>query len=115
MFEFIPIGLQDIREAIGKIKTSKGSGVDVISSLFLKLALPPIENSLALIFNLSIQTGIFPDSWKIARVTPIFKEAEKAIKPNYRPISVLPVISKLFDKTSIQSIIPISKQKWPSL
>ena len=98
MFEFIPIGLQDIREAFGKIKTSKGSGVDGISSFFLKLALPAIENSLALIFNLSIQTGVFPDSWKTAMVTPIFKDGEKAIKSNYRSISVLPVISKLFEK-----------------
>ena len=98
MFEFIPIGLQDIREAFGKIKTSKGSGVDGISSFFLKLALPAIENSLALIFNLSIQTGVFPESWKTARLTPIFKDGEKAIKSHYRPISVLPVFSKLFEK-----------------
>ena len=98
MFELKPIGLQDIREAIGKIKTSRGSGVDGISSFFLKFTLPTIENSLALIFNFSIETGVFPDSWKTARVTPIYKDGEKAIKSNYRPISVLPVISKLFEK-----------------
>ena len=62
MFELKPIGLQDIREAIGKIKTSMGSGVDGISTFFLKFALSAIENSLALIFNLSIATGMFPDS-----------------------------------------------------
>ena len=98
MFELEPIGLQDIREAIVQIKTSKGSGVDGISSFFLKFALSAIENSLALIFNLSIETGVIPDSWKTARVTPIHKESEKAIKSNYRHISVLPVISKLFEK-----------------
>ena len=98
MFELKPIGLQDIREAIGKIKTSIGSGVDGISSFFLKFPLPAIENSLALILNLSIETGVFPDSWKTARVTRIYKSGEKATKSNYRPISVFPVISNLFEK-----------------
>ena len=64
----------------------------------MKLALPFIENSLAFLFNTSIETSQFPDSWKIARVTPIFKDGEKTEKSNYRPISVLPVISRLFEK-----------------
>ena len=62
------------------------------------LALPFIGNSLAVLFNTSIETGQFPDSWKVARVTPIFKDLEKTNKSNYRPISVLLVISRLFEK-----------------
>ena len=69
-----------------------------ISSYFMKLALPYIENSLAFLFNTSIETSQFPDSWKVARITPIFKDGDKTEKPNYRLISVLPVISKLFEK-----------------
>ena len=49
-------------------------------------------------FNTSIETSMFPDSWKIARVTPIYKNGDRADKSNYRPISVLPVISRLFEK-----------------
>ena len=49
-------------------------------------------------FNISIETSRFPDSWKVARVTPIFKDGDRADKSNYRPISVLPVISRLFEK-----------------
>ena len=64
----------------------------------MKLALPYIENSLAFLFNTSIETSQFPDSWKVARITPIFKDGDKTEKPNYRPISVLPVISKLLEK-----------------
>ena len=64
----------------------------------MKLALPYIENLLAFLFNTSIETSQFPDSWKVARITPIFKEGDKTEKSNYRPISVLPVISKLFEK-----------------
>ena len=43
-------------------------------------------------------TGIFPDEWKLARVSPIYKEGAKSDPNNYRPISVLPVISKLIER-----------------
>ena len=97
-FRFKTIEIRHIRDAIGKIKISKALGSDNISSFFLKLAMPYIENSLAYIFNTSLETSKFPDDWKTARVTPIFKDGDKSDKSNYRPISVLPVISRLFEK-----------------
>ena len=65
---------------------------------WIRPCLPYIENSLAFLFNASIETSQFPDSLKVARITPIFKDGDKTEKSNYRPISVLPVISKLFEK-----------------
>ena len=97
-FRFKTIKVQEIRDAFATVKTAKSFGTDNISSYFLKLALPFIGNSLAVLFNTAIETGQFPDSWKVARVTPIFKDGEKTNKSNYRPISVLPVISRLFEK-----------------
>ena len=97
-FNLKTIEVKDIRAAFAKVKTTKSFGIDNISSYFLKLALPFIGNSLAALFNTSIETSQFPDSWKVARVTPIFKEGDKTEKSNYRPISVLPVISRLFEK-----------------
>ena len=60
--------------------------------------MPFIEKSLADLLNTYIETSQFPDLWKFARVKPIFKEGDKADISNYRPISVLPVIARLFEK-----------------
>ena len=97
-FRFGSITVKEIRDAIAKIKTTKGFGKDNISCYFLKLAMPFIEKLLADLFNTSIETSQFPDLWKSARVTPIFKEGDKAEMSNYRPISALPVIARLFEK-----------------
>ena len=87
-FEFKEVECTHIRDAICKMKTSKGSGNDNISSYFLKISLPFITKSLYCIFNNSILKCVFPAQWKIARVTPIFKEGDKNAKSNYRPISI---------------------------
>ena len=89
---------QDIREAIAKSTNSKSCGPDTTSSYFLKLALPFLDNSIAILFNTSLETSIFPDLWKIARVAPMYKEGDKSEKSNYRPLTVLPVISRLFER-----------------
>ena len=97
-FKFKRISTLDIRDAIAKHKTAKSFGDDTISSYFLKLALPVMETSLAIMFNTSIETSQFPNLWKLARITPIFKGGDRSDKSNYRPISILPVISRLFEK-----------------
>ena len=98
IFDFCSINERKIQEAISKINIKKSFGYDNISGYFLKLAFPLISKTLALIFNASIETSTFPDIWKVARVTPIYKEGEKSDKSNYRPISVLPVLSRIFEK-----------------
>ena len=52
------------------------------------------------VINRSLTTGVFPDSLKKARVTPIPKEGDKCNLSNYRPISVLPIFSKVFQKVA---------------
>ena len=70
IFECRAIQDQELRDAVGKLKNSKSFGDDSISSFFLKHALPYIAKSLLKIFNTSLETGKFPDSWKTARVAP---------------------------------------------
>ena len=72
--------------------------MDGISAKVLKIAAPVITPSLALIFNQSISISIFPSDWKIARVTPIFKTGAKQDMENYRPISVISIVSKIMEK-----------------
>ena len=78
--KFTKINEQHIRDAIGKIKTSKGFGNDNISSYFLKLALPYIIKSLAYLFNKSLEEREFPALWKTGRIIPIFKDGDKSAK-----------------------------------
>ena len=60
-----------------------------------------LKNILFHVFKVSIKQGIFPESLKIARVTPIFKSGGKDNESNYRPISILPVFSKVFQKNNV--------------
>ena len=75
-----------------------GTGPDGIANFFLKAGLPILAESLCDIFNHSLATGVFPDCWKVARVAPIFKNGEQTDRSNYRPICVLPVLSRVLEK-----------------
>ena len=97
-FEFHPVNVTTINRALGKMKKSLGFGSDGSARNFLKIAFPVICNSICDIFNFSIFSESFPDSWKIARVAPIFKGGKPDDRSNYRLISVLPVVSRLFEK-----------------
>ena len=64
----------------------------------MKIAADVIAPSLNGIFTASINTGIFPREWKASRVTPIFKSGTKRNPSDYRPISVIPCVAKIFEK-----------------
>ena len=82
---------------LSKITNSHSCGHDNISSSTLKCIAHEICECLTLIINQSITTGIFSENLKIAKVVPICKKDDQCRIKNYRPISVLPVISKIFE------------------
>ena len=96
-FQFTPVDTRQVGKVFGKFKSSMGSGPDGIANFFLKAVLPIFAESLCDIFNLSLATGVFPACWKVARVTPILKNGEQTDRSNYRPISVLPFLSRVFE------------------
>lgn len=83
---------------IKKLDSTKATGLDGISAKILKLSVDIIAPSLVNIINLSIHNGQFPDTLKEAKILPIHKGGPKSDPSNYRPISILPTISKIIEK-----------------
>ena len=76
----------------------KSPGPDKVSTMLVKDAADLICKPLVMIYNSSMETGVFPDLWKFARVTPIFKSGNKSNANNYRPISIISVFARIFEK-----------------
>ena len=85
------------------LKANKTTGLDKIPPKTLQLSTSIVALSLTYIFNLSLATGIYIDDWKRARVTPIFKSGDERQCANYRPISILPAVSYVFENWLIEN------------
>ena len=97
-FEFKMISTCEVQSVLKKLKTSKSSGQDKISIKLLKDSTDVSLTYLTHMYNCSLLSGIFPDEWKLARVSPIYKSGDKQECENYRPISVLSVAAKIFER-----------------
>ena len=79
-------------------------GIDNMSTSTLKRLIGVIAPQLTDLINFSFVTGTFPNSLKIAKIIPIYKTGPKDALINYRPISILPAISKVFEKTVVSRL-----------
>jgi hypothetical protein len=75
-----------------------------IPSLVLKLGSNYLSNIISDLYNLSLQEGNYPDILKIAKIVPIFKKGDKTRLENYRPISILPIVDKIFEKLTLNRL-----------
>ena len=102
--DYVNISDDDILSLIRKLNPNKASGSDGISGQMLKLCDSSVVLPLKIIFKNVLDTSVYPDMWKVADVTPIFKKEDKQLVKNYRPISLLPICGKIFEKLIFNSL-----------
>ena len=100
IFSLSSVNLKDdkLLSLIRSLDASKSHGHDNISIRMIKICDVSIVKPLMIIFRNCLKEGIFPSCWKKANITPIHKKGDKCDISNYRPISVLPISGKLFEK-----------------
>ena len=110
---------EEVRDLLSHLDISKSNGPDGISAKMLKYTAPYISSSITQLFNLSIRTGKIPNAWKESHVVPIPKSSTVHDPKNYRPISLLSILSKVLEKHICSLILchmeefhPLSKSQW---
>ena len=105
----------DIVRLLSDLDTTKATGPDGISALMLKSTALAIAPLVTLLCNLSISHGTVPGNWKTSLIIPIHKQGDASNPGNYRPISLLPIISKVLERhisEKLRSFVTISDQQW---
>ncbi len=97
-FSFRNITEDIVYKTLSNLKSKSSVGKDKISMSLLKEIMPMIISPIVHLFNLSLNTGFIPDIYKCARVIPIYKSGPPDQFDNYRPISLLPALSKVLEK-----------------
>ena len=104
-FKFRAESERNVIKLINRIRTDVAVGVDGINARILKDASDIIAPTLTKIINLGYETNTFPDILKVAAVKPIHKKDCHNNPANYRPISILPTISKVFERSAVDQLV----------
>ena len=103
-FSFQLISNDDVYKKMMNINCKKSTGYDLVPAKLVKLGACQLSTPVTYLINKSIKSSVFPKFLKYAEVTPIFKKNSKLGKTNYRPVSVLPCLSKLFEAVLVQQL-----------
>ena len=93
-----PCDPNEISNIITSLKSKTSCGLDGVSPKTMKLLNHSISTPISILVNKSLQSGVVPPNLKIAKVIPIYKSKDKTELGNYRPISLLPSLSKILEK-----------------
>ena len=94
-----------IDNVINKLKNKSSYGYDTISKKHIKYARNVLTRPLTLLINQCIHTGIYPKQLKQSRVKPLYKRGDKTQFGNYRPIALLPSLSKIFEPVMFDQLL----------
>jgi hypothetical protein len=103
-FLFETTTVNEVIKIIDSMKPKTSRGVDLMSNKLLKYVKYELAPTITDLINLMIKNGTFPDSLKIAKVIPLFKKDNSHYFENYRPISILPSVSKVFERVIYNQI-----------
>ena len=104
MFAFSPTIVEDISKIINNLNTNKPTTFNNIPVKVIVDTIDICAPLISSIYNDSIETKIFPGPLKLADITPVHKKDETTSKENYRPVSILPSISKIFERNMFDQI-----------
>ena len=103
-FTFTFINKEFIISELRKLNVRKSTGHDLLPAKLLRVGAEPLAIPIANLINMSLCTGKFPSYLKKANVCPIFKRGDNLDVANYRPVSVLPNVSKIFEKVMVSQL-----------
>ena len=111
-FELKKVSTEEVLKMIKGLKTSSATGMDYIDTNTVKLAAVQLAPIIAHIINLSIETSTFPNIWKGHKVIPLLKatSADPLMPKSYRPVALLPIISKILERQFLTNWSSILKQ-----
>lgn len=102
-----------MEKALKNLNITKGAGSDGIQPIFWKKCAKTLASPIATIFNISLQKSEFPSCWKMAHIVPIHKKGSRNNVENYRGISILSTIAKVFEKLVFNDIYPVIRAGIP--
>ena len=102
---FRPVSPDEVLTIIKSLKNSKSTGVDYLDTWTIKLVAENILPAITHIINLSISQSKFPCMWKQAKVVPLLKKGDALSPKNYRPVALLPILSKILEKDVFLQVV----------